>query len=287
MSQGVTSGIALTVAAYLMFALQDASVKWLVDDYPVVQILFVRSAVILVLCLACGPRGLAVKAVRSPIVKVMFVRTALLLGAWTAYFSAARDLSLPELTTLYYLSPVLITTLAIPFLKERVTTIRWLSVLLGLAGELVAVNPLTQGWRPDTATALALLAAFLWAVSTLLLRKSAMGERTIVQMTVFSALLVAVTGAVSIGYWKPVSIGAAVLMILTGAFAAVGQLALFESFRRAPVSVLAPFEYSALVWAFILGAAIWGDVPHANVFVGAGLIVIAGVVVVLFERKSA
>jgi drug/metabolite transporter (DMT)-like permease len=71
---------------------------------------------------------------------------------------------------------------------------------------------------------------------------------------------------------------------MTGFIAALGQYAMFEGMRRAPVSILAPFEYTSLIWAFILGLLIWGDVPKHNVFLGAALIFAAGVTIILGER---
>lgn len=70
----------------------------------------------------------------------------------------------------------------------------------------------------------------------------------------------------------------------TGVVAGIGQFAMFEGMRRAPVSVLAPFEYSSLVWAFVLGYLIWSDVPGSNVFAGAALIISAGMIIIASER---
>lgn len=284
MSKTVLSGILLTVASYFLFSMQDASVKWLVTDVPVFQILFIRSVVIFVCCLLIGRRQLVARAIGSPVLKPLFLRNLLLLGAWLAYYNAARDLGLAELTTVYYASPVLITVLAVPILKEEVPAIRWLAVIVGFIGVVVACNPIGGGMTLSTPVGLALLAAVFWALSTVLLRKTALHEKTMVQMTISSGFFIILTGIACWFFWVPISFNHLMLMASTGIFAGIAQFALFESFRRAPVSVLAPFEYTSLIWAFILGFMIWGDVPSHNVFIGAALIFLAGMIILVGER---
>jgi drug/metabolite transporter (DMT)-like permease len=287
MSKTVLSGVFLTILSYFLFSLQDASVKWLVTDIPVFQILFIRSVVIFTCCLAIGRQPLVAGVVASPVLKPLLFRNLLVLGAWLAYYNAARDLGLAELTTVYYASPILITLLAVPILKEEVPAIRWLAVIVGFVGVVIACDPIGTGMALSLPVGLALLAAALWAISTVLLRKTAMQERTMVQMMVSSSFFIVLTGIASAFFWTPISLPQLLLMAGIGVFAGISQFALFESFRRAPVSVLAPFEYTSLVWAFILGFEIWGDVPANNVFFGAGLIFLAGMIILIGERLMA
>ncbi|QRM54116.1 DMT family transporter [Sinorhizobium sp. BG8] len=280
------SGILLTSFSYFLFSLQDASVKWLVVALPVWQILFVRSVTIFGLCLAIGRGELVRKAVRSPVLKPMFLRNVLLLAAWLSYYNAARDLGLAELTTLYYASPIVMTLLSVPVLREVVPLNRWVAVLTGFVGVLIACNIFGTGLSLSFPVYLALQAAVFWAVATVLLRKTALQETTLVQMTISSGFFIVFTGTVVPFAWTEVALGDLALMAATGALAGIAQFALFEGMRRAPVSMLAPFEYSSLVWAFALGFLIWGDVPAANVFLGAALIFSAGMIIIAAERWS-
>lgn len=277
-------GVLSTILAYFLFTLQDASVKWLVVAIPVVQILFVRSVTILAICLVVGRGEVVAQSLRSPVRKPMLLRALLLLAAWLSYYNAARTLGLAELTTLYYAAPVLVTLLAVPILGEDVPLARWLAVVIGFAGVAVATDLVSTGLKISWPVWLALQAAIFWAISTVLLRKTSLAERTIVQMTLSNFMLAVFTGVALVFYWTPVTLAQLALTSLTGVIAALGQYAMFEGMRRAPVSILAPFEYTSLVWAFILGFAIWGDVPRHNVFLGAGLIFAAGVTIVLGER---
>lgn len=284
MHKTVSSGILLTSFAYFLFSVQDASVKWLVVALPVWQILFVRSVTIFSLCFVFGGRPLMRAARHSPVLKPLFLRNLLLLAAWLSYYTAARDLGLAELTTLYYASPVVMTILSVPILGEKVPGYRWLAVLVGFVGVVVACGIATKGLALSLPVYLALQAAVFWAVATVLLRKTALHERTPVQMTISSGFFLLYTALAMPFVWQPVSLVDLALMSGTGVLAGIGQFALFEGMRRAPVSVLAPFEYTSLVWAFVLGYLIWSDLPGSNVIVGAFLIFSAGMIVIAGER---
>jgi drug/metabolite transporter (DMT)-like permease len=280
----VTSGILLTSFAYFLFSVQDASVKWLVAALPVWQILFVRSVTIFSLCLAWGGRPLLRSARYSPVLKPLFLRNLLLLAAWLSYYTAARDLGLAELTTLYYASPIVMTILSVPILGEKVPGYRWLAVATGFVGVVIACGVAVKGLELSLPVYLALQAAIFWAIATVLLRKTALQERTQVQMTISSGFFVLYTAFAMPFVWLPISVTDLALMAGTGVVAGIGQFAMFEGMRRAPVSVLAPFEYSSLVWAFGLGYLIWSDVPGSNVFAGAVLIISAGMIIIASER---
>ncbi len=279
-------GILLTTLSFFLFSLQDASVKWLVATLPVCQVLFIRSVTIVAICAAIG-RGPALRrASGSPVLWPMLWRTLLLLAAWLSYYTAARDLGLAQLTTLYYAAPIVVTVLAMPVLGEAVPPSRWIAVLTGFVGVLVACDVFGQGLAVSWPVYLALQAAVFWGIATILLRKTALEEGTLVQMLISSALLMVFTGLALPFLWQPLSLSELALIVGTGVLAGAGQYALFEGMRRAEVSLLAPFEYSSLIWGFLLGFLIWHEVPSANVFVGAGLIIGAGVLVIGAERSA-
>jgi drug/metabolite transporter (DMT)-like permease len=212
----------------------------------------------------------------------MVARSILLLCAWLSYYSAASRLQLAEVTTLYYAAPVVGTLLAWLILKEKVTPTRWLAVGVGFVGVLIACNPigLTISWP----VYLALQAAVLWASAMVLLRKTSLHEKTIIQLTVSNVFFLAMTGIAVIWTWQTPDMTQLALLIATGVVAGCAQFALFEGMRQAPVSVLAPFEYTSLVWAFLLGYLIWADIPTPNVVVGAAMILGAGLIIIVSEK---
>ncbi|MDL2404308.1 DMT family transporter [Rhizobium calliandrae] len=282
MKNPISYGILLTVFAYMLFTAHDSVVKLLVVSIPVWQILFWRSCTILIGCFLFEGPLLARKVARSPIIKPMIVRSILLVIAWTSYYSAARYLQLAEVTTLYYAAPIVGTILATIVLREKVTFARWMAVGVGFCGVVIASNPV--GLSISWPVYLALQAAVLWATGMVLLRKTALHEKSHIQMAVSNIIFILLTGTMAFLHWKTPTTYELILLCSTGVIAGVAQLALFEGMRQAPVSVLAPFEYTSLVWAFLLGFLIWGDIPKMNTFIGAILILSAGVIVIVSER---
>ena len=278
----VFAGIFLTSIAYLLFSLQDASIKLLVAALSVWQILFFRSLTILVGCVAIGGVRLLGQSARSRIVKPMLLRSFLILAAWLCFYTAAKELQLAELTTIYFAAPVIVTILSIPLLGERVPAIRWAAVLIGFAGVFVACDPARLGISAPVALVLA--AAGLWALSIVLLRKIALDERTLVQLVLNNAFFLVIAGAPLAFFWQTPGFGQTMLMLSVGILGGLAQFALFEGMKRAPVSIIAPFEYTSLIWSFALGFLIWGDLPRVEVFYGAALIFSAGLIIILAER---
>ena len=277
------AGIALACAGYSLFAIQDAVVKWLVADYSVPQILFMRSIIIVAFAAFMVRRLRHPSILKSPHRKSLVLRAGLMLSAWLAYYSAARHLGLAEITTMYFSAPVIVVVLSIFVLKEHVGPVRWLACLGGFAGVILAANP-TQA--PSLVPAgMVLFAGFCWAWSVILVRLVSRTESTLNQMMATSLLFIVACGAVLPFVWKTPDLFGWVLMIGLGLVAAAGQYLLYEGFRYAPASTLAPIEYSGLVWAFLYGYLIWSDVPTLNVIVGALLIVFSSLCLVWWERR--
>ncbi len=282
---GAMTGMALGVVAYLLFALHDASIKLLVGrGIPAWEVLLFRSAVIVGFCVALGGRPLLARAAVTPIKHLLLLRALITLTAWLCYYSAARAMPLAQLLTLYFAAPLVTTLLAVPLLGERVPAGRWLSVGCGFAGVVVACDP--GGVPFSTATGLVLMAATFWGYAIILMRQTAMRESNLLLMLYTNGIFLVGTaiGCAAVR-WQAPSGADLLLLLAVGAIGALAQLALFEGMRHATASVMATVEYSALVWAFVLGFIIWGDIPRVGVFLGAGLILAAGVLLVAGERR--
>jgi drug/metabolite transporter (DMT)-like permease len=275
-------GMGLALLAYSFLALQDATVKWLVDTVPVWQVLFIRSVILVVGCLAAGGRPLVRHAATTPTRALLTRRGAITLAAWVCYFSAARFLPLGQLVTLYFTAPVVVTLLAAPLLGERVGWVRWTAVALGFGGTLLATDPVGLSLSP--ATLLVLLGALLWGYGVILTRQIARRETSLVQMFFNNCFFLVLTGTACAFTWHPPGAGEMWLLLLVGVLGGIGQFSLFESARHAPASLTAPLEYTALVWAFLLGFLVWGDIPRPGVFLGAALILTAGLLILFTQR---
>ena len=282
------AGMAMGVAAYALFSLQDSSIKRLFSGLggvtiPVWQVLFARSAFIVAVTLAIGRTPMLERAVKTPFKLKLILRATITLVAWLCYYSAARSLPLAQLLTLYFAAPVITTLLAVPLLGERVPPWRWASVAVGFAGVVVACDP--GGVAFSTATLLVLVAAAFWGFAIILMRQIARRETSILQMFYTNGLFLVATGIACAIQWQPPRLPQLSLMVAICVCGGTGQFLLFEGARRAPASVMAVVEYTALIWAFILGFLVFGDVPRTPVFAGAGLILIAGITLVASERR--
>ncbi|MDR6434493.1 DMT family transporter [Brucella pseudogrignonensis] len=277
-------GIALASAGYACFALQDAIVKWLVADYAVPQILFMRSLVIVLITGGLAWHFRHPSIFKSKYRGTLVLRAALMLLAWLLFYNAARYLGLAELTTLYFSAPIMVMFLSIFILKEKIGTGRWIACIGGFIGVLIAANPTHS---PNLIPALmCVVAGFCWALSTILIRLVSRTETTLTQMWATS-LLFGIACAVSFPWiWKNPDATGWLLMLVLGLVATVGQYLLYEGFRHAPASALAPTEFSALIWAFIYGYVLWAEIPTENVLIGAVLIVFSSMVLVAWERRA-
>jgi drug/metabolite transporter (DMT)-like permease len=277
-------GMTLALLAYSMLAVQDATVKWLVNTVPVWQVLFVRSAILVLGCLGVGGRPLFRHAITTPTRALLIRRGVVTLVAWVCYFNAARLLPLGQLVTLYFTAPVIVTLLAAPLLGEQVGWIRWAAVGLAFFGTVLAANPVGLSLSP--ATLLVLTGAILWAYGVILTRQIARQEPSLVQMFFNNCFFLVVTGIGCAFTWHQPSAREMWLLMLVALLGGIGQFSLFESARHAPVSLTAPLEYTALIWAFLLGFLVWGDAPRPGVFLGAALILIAGFLLLLRHRNA-
>jgi drug/metabolite transporter (DMT)-like permease len=287
-ADSVIAGMLLGVGAYALFALGDAASKHLVTYLPVAQALLFRSLAITLGCLAVGRRPALQAIAASPVRGRMLFRSLITLVAWLCYFSAAPALPFAQLMTLYFASPILTTLMAMPLLGERVSAVRWASLLAGFAGVVVAADPrgLLAGDTPPWAIALVTAAALLWAHSAILMRQIARHEGALVQMLLQNGFFLAATAPWVAVHWVAPTPWQLVLLVFAGALGAGGQLLQFAAIRRAPVAVMAVVEYSGLIWAFALGWLIFADHPPAAVWVGAGIILAAGMFLVAMEQRK-
>ena len=281
---GALLGIGLGVLAYGLFTVHDAVAKLLVATVPVWEIMFVRAATIVLFCLCIGRRPLLERALTTPLKAALLQRGLIMLTAWLCYYTAARTMPLAQLLSLYYAAPLVVTILAAPLLGEQVTRSRWAAVAIGFVGVMFASDP--SGVRLSLATVLVLTAAALWGYGTILMRRLAGREPALLQILSTNTIFLIGSGAVCAFGWHTVDLPRAAMLASAGVLGGMAQFTLYEAVRFSPASVLATTEYTALVWAFLLGYAIWGDVPAVAVCVGAVLILAAGLLLVMTERQA-
>jgi drug/metabolite transporter (DMT)-like permease len=276
--------MALGIGAYSLFALHDAMIKGVITLLPAPQILFVRAIVILVLCLAIGRTSIVIELWHSRNRLLILGRGLMTLAAWVMYYSAGRELQLAEMTTLYYFAPVLTTVLAVIFLKEQLTLARIGGASIGFFGIVVAANP--SGFAIGWPVVLVLCAALCWAIAMILMRTISKSERTLVQVFAQNLIHALAMGAIALPFWQGMGPREIALCVSAGLVGGLGQYTLVESARMVPASVLGTVEYGALLWSFIFGYLFWAEIPASTVYLGAFLVVAAGLTLALSERRS-
>lgn len=278
------SGIGYALAGFSIFSMQDATVKWLAAKLPIWEILFFRSILIVVLVtLVTGPSNVRA-IVTNPNRMALLGRGVLILVAWLAYFTASRSLHLAELVTLYFATPAFVVVLSVFMLRERVTAMRWAGTVFGFIGVVIAANPRLD--MDIVPVSLTLFAAAAWALTSILIRLISRTETTLNLMVASSALFVVVCGAALPFIWVTPDLFSICLIAGLGLIGGGGQYLLFEGYRLAPASAVAPFEYVTLVWAFIWGFLIWGDWPAPAVFLGASIILVSGLAMIYVENRA-
>jgi drug/metabolite transporter (DMT)-like permease len=276
-------GAALGLAGFFIFPLHDALAKLLVQDLSVWEIMFVRSSVILLIVLSLNGAAPLARASRSPVRSLLAARALIIVAAWALYYSAARSLALGELVTIYFGSPILVALMAGPVLRERVSTGRWLAISAGFVGVVIACRP---GFSASGPVLLALCAAALWSISTILIRLTKLSEPTSVNMLMTNLGFFVLAGLMLPWVWKTPSVHDVALLLALSLAGATSQFLVFEALRRASASTIAPLEFTSLAWAFVIQFLVWGNMPDGFVLLGALLIGVSGLVVVSIEWKE-
>jgi drug/metabolite transporter (DMT)-like permease len=276
-------GIALRVAAMFCMAGLAALVKWCAGKgVPVLEIVFFRNA------FAFIPVGFYIWRTTSfSVLKTTrpvghLARSVVGLTGMICGFTAVSLLPLTESTALSFSAPLFMTALSALVLKERVGIHRWGAVAVGFVGVLIMVHP-DPAHMAVKGTLFALAGAVGAAGAMIAIREIGRTEPgpTIV---FYFTLAGAVVGLCSLPFgWVLPDTATLGLLVCTGLVGGVGQLLLTEALRRAPVGVVAPFDYTQLIWASALGLLVWGELPRAATVAGA-LVVAASSVYILWRE---
>lgn len=290
-SPSIGQGIAYKVGATALFAAMGALIKATGADYPIGQVVFSRSAFALipVLLLVRRAGGIAVLRTRRPGSHLLRSLSGFL--AMTCSFSALTLLPLADATALGFVAPLMTTALAVPLLGERVRVYRWSAVLVGFAGvvlmlrpEGTASGPLVAGIVP-LGVVLALLGALFTALAMIAIRRMAAVEPSIVIVFWFTASCTAL-GALTLPFaFRMPPAGDATALVAIGLLGGCAQVLLTNSYRLAPASTLAPFDYAAMLWALVIGYVAFGEAPEAAVMAGAAVVIASGLFIVWRERR--
>jgi len=261
----------------------DALAKTLTVAYSPLQIQFLRNTIALPFALLIAWKMGGAAALRSHRPVAHFMRGGLWIGATFLFFTSIKYLGLAEATALIFVAPLFITALSALIFREPVGWRRWLAVAVGFLGVLIAVRPGTSAFQ--TVSLLPVATAFVYAL--LMLSARWVDERE----SVWTLLLYMTgTGAVLSLFivplvWTPVRPEDYWLFIAVAIFGTAGMTMMTQAFRLAPAVVVAPLDYSAIIWATLLGWLFWNEIPDALTFVGAAVIIASGVFIIWREHR--
>ena len=272
------AGIGYMMFGITSFATMDAIGKWLVRDFSVLQILAVRSTVVVALLLVMLPLNGGRDAIRSSQRLAHWIRALFSGAAFLFFFTSVRYLPLADAVAVAFGGPFIVTALSVPLLGERVGARQWIAIGIGFAGMLLIVQPTGAGFRP--AALLVIASSFAYSILMIMTRwmsKRSDGRERTYTFLFYTFVVQSLFGWITLGgRWHPMSLREIGLGAAMGGLALAGHFGITRAFQLAPVSVVAPFEYSALVWATLLGFLVFQEFPGKEVWIGVAVIVAAG-----------
>jgi len=276
-------GISITVVAGLGFVIQDAGIKWLSAEIAVLQLLFLRSLFALVFLAASTPiSGEKIKLkVKRP--WLLASRSGINVISWILFFFGLKYLPLATAVALFFSFPLFLAIISVPLLGERVGIRRVLAIVVGFIGVLLITNP-TSGF--SVPALLMLGAALCWAIVAGMTR--ILGEDENTSTILFNALLAFVILLALPQYWvwQALALDEYLLITATAFFGAIAQFGVTKAYAIASPSLIAPFEFTALIWAAVFGYLVWGDIADAYAIAGALLIIASGVYIIHREAVN-
>lgn len=275
------AGIVLMLISISMFSFGDAIGKFLVGTYSVGQLLLLRGcAAIIVLSPAIWRHRAEFLTLERP--RLQIVRIVLSTFEVAAFFLATAYLPLADVITYYLACPIFVTAGSAIFLREPVGWRRWSAVVVGFCGVLIALQPSAQSVTWPALIALCGSAAF--AALMLITRSLRAAPDVVLASTQFLGTLAFGVVTAPFGWLTP-SLRDASLFALGGVVSVAALLCVNRALKLAPASVVVPYQYTMIIWAVLLGYAVFGEVPSAATIVGVAIIIAAGLYIFLREKK--
>ena len=276
-------GIVAMVVAVGAFSMMDAAMKSLTADYPPLQVASLRGLASLPLvCLYVLWRKElgSLRKVRWPF---HALRTVVGVTMLSSFVYGLQSLGLAEAYTIFFIAPLLVTLLSIPVLKERVRPSHWLAIAGGLCGVLVALRP-DRGALLSLGALAVLGSAACYAVSAITGRILSRTDSS-ASLVFWSTMGLALgAGVLAWPHWVALQSAHLPVLVVVGVSGFIGQLAITQAFRHGQVSVVAPFEYSALAWGILLDGLLWQALPQARTLLGGAIIIASGLYLIRQER---
>ncbi|MTI42356.1 DMT family transporter [Roseibium hamelinense] len=284
--QDNTRAILAMMLSMAGFILNDALVKIVSEGLPLGQIIFIRGLfAILLIGVACQITGVfkTLKVLHHPQV---YLRAFAEVMATVCYLSALFRMPIANATAILQALPLVVTAGAAIFLKVHVGWRRWTAIGVGFSGVLLIVRPGLEGF--NAWSLLALAGVGFMALRDIATRRIPQETPTfgVALMTLFGVTLVG-GGLIALDGWQPIAPRPVAMLALAAVFLLVGYVFIIIAMRRGEIAVVAPFRYSIVIWAIVLGVLVWGEFPDSFTLVGTFIIVVSGVYTFFREQRLA
>ena len=275
-------GIAMILASTVFLGVSDVTAKYLSATLPSIEIAWIRFLVFALIMTPGMIPGSPLFALRSDRPRFQVMRGVTLLGSSLLFIIGLRYLPIAEASATGFVSPLFVTALSIIFLGERVGMRRWAATAVGLFGVLVILRPGTSAFH--AAAFFPVISALSWASTLIMTRMMSGRDPAITTMTYSSIVGISILTLLVPFVWVAPSWHDVLFGVLIGVASTLGQWIVVLAFRYADASVLAPFQYTQLLWVSILGFLVFGELPDIWTVVGAVFIVASGLYTAHRER---
>jgi drug/metabolite transporter (DMT)-like permease len=283
-AENVRLGIFYMLASVLLFSMQNAIGKWLAESYPIAMLVFFRSAVALLPSYVFVRHAGGHSVLRTRRLGAQFSRAMIWGGSNVTAFFAYHLLPLADAVTLTFTAPLFLTALSWPILKERVGQARWIAVSVGFVGVLTMAHP--SGAVNWFGMANALTCAICNAVGSLTVRDLTRTDAS-AAIVFYTALFVTLLALPVLPFfWITPGLVDLALFVAVGLLGGVSQYWTTQALYHAPAAAVSPFNYTALVWALLLGFLVWGDLPTVTMIAGALIVTASGLFLLRHESRQ-
>jgi drug/metabolite transporter (DMT)-like permease len=290
----IVTAVILKLISIVLFAGMSALIRYCGPKFPLGQIVFFRSAfALLTVVIVYAWRRELRAAVYTRRLPGHILRGGQGIGGMFLNFAALSRLPLMDATAISFASPLITVAMAAVILKEPVHLFRWTTVAIGFVGVVVMLWPYLDIWgtiqigsAERTAGALCAIVGAISNAGTVIQTRRLTDTETTSSIVFYFSLICTVAGVCTLPFgWSLPTPAEFVMLAMIGVLGGLSHILLTESYRDAPASVVAPFDYTAMLWAFLLGYFIFGELPSAYVYFGAAIVVACGLAVIFRERK--
>ncbi len=269
--------------AVILYSINDALIKWLVESYQPMQIIFCRSFFTFFPLLAVVLQKTSWKGLKTNKIGYNALRAGIMALSIPFYIYAFKILPLADAYAVAYVAPLFMAIFSIPILGEKVEKHSWIAIAVGFSGVLVMMRPGSAAFSLGGLSAL--VGGILWALALVIGRKLSQTEKSLSLTIWFMGACFLMSSFFTPFCWQTPSLLDWGLFAISGILGGFALMAITRAFSLAPASVVAPLDYFIFIFGALIGYVVWGDIPDAFIMLGALILVLSGLYLVYHEAR--